>query len=343
MSYNYFYPIQDPTIGKAINTIPPAHWDGKDSVDIAGGTGWNYPVYAAAGGIVVESRWNDTRNDFNRSPNEEPLYSTGNCIAIKITDECELKDKYITYMHLRPNPSQIRTGTQVVKGQCLGRLGNSGHSTGPHLHVQIRNGWWYGDNFVDSKLVVPSSPDLRIKDETTPRGATDYLFRYLKPNIITSGEPASTDDVRLACSIAVLEAGVLGLIGMEEVVAVIFNRVNSIAWKGNSVYEIISAPGQFTVYANNKSFFDSGGYTKAQLDAGIGGHNTQGLYNFASQLFSRSIVTTSATGWAEDYDNRIETAVYFNSLKEYRTGNLYFREVDGFTHWYGDRSSGGST
>ena len=341
MSYNYFYPIQDPTIDRAIKTIPPIHWDGKDSVDIAGGTGWNYPVYAAAGGIVVESRWDDTRNDFNGSPNENYLYSTGNCIAIKITDECGLKNTYITYMHLRPNPNQIRVGTQVAKGQYLGRLGNSGHSTGPHLHVQIRNGSWDGDNFVSSSLVVPSSPNLRIENGTTGRGATDYLFRYLKPNLISGGESFSTDDVRLACSIAVLEAGVLGLIGMEEVVAVIFNRVNSTAWSGNNVYEIISAPNQFTVYTNNKSFFDSGGYTQAQLDAGIGGYNTQGLYSFASQLFSRSISTTSATGWAAGYNNKIQSAVFFNSSKEYRTGNLYSRTVGSFTHWYGDRSSGG--
>ena len=214
-------------------------------------------------------------------------------------------------MHLRPNPNQIRVGTQVAKGQYLGRLGNSGHSTGPHLHVQIRNGSWYGDNFVSSSLVVPSSPNLRIENGTTGRGATDYLFRYLKPNLISGGESGSTDDARLACSIAVFEAGVLGLIGMEEVVAVIFNRVNSTAWSGNNAYEIISAPNQFTVYANNKSFFDSGGYTQAQLDVGIGGYNTQGLYSFASQLFSRLISTTSATGWAAGYNNKIQSAEFF--------------------------------
>ena len=42
-----------------------------------------------------------------------------------------------TYLHLTKNGSDVEEGDQVTQGQLIGRSGNSGRSTGPHLHFAV--------------------------------------------------------------------------------------------------------------------------------------------------------------------------------------------------------------
>jgi hypothetical protein len=44
---------------------------------------------------------------------------------------------YAGYAHLIPGTITVKAGDQVHRGQVLGRLGNSGNSTEPHLHLQV--------------------------------------------------------------------------------------------------------------------------------------------------------------------------------------------------------------
>ena len=44
-----------------------------------------------------------------------------------------------TYMHLDSINSEIKRGAKVTKGQQIGTMGTTGHSTGVHLHFEIRN------------------------------------------------------------------------------------------------------------------------------------------------------------------------------------------------------------
>lgn len=44
---------------------------------------------------------------------------------------------YAFYAHLKPGSVTVKAGEQVAKGQSLGRTGNSGSSTGTHLHFQL--------------------------------------------------------------------------------------------------------------------------------------------------------------------------------------------------------------
>jgi Peptidase family M23 len=46
---------------------------------------------------------------------------------------------YAEYDHIVPNSVVVRVGEHVTTGQKLGLLGNSGNSTGPHLHFQLMN------------------------------------------------------------------------------------------------------------------------------------------------------------------------------------------------------------
>lgn len=59
----------------------------------------------------------------------------GNYLSIKIGE-----DQYIHYAHLIPGSLRFKLGDKVEKGQVIGLLGNSGNSTGPHLHFNFTNG-----------------------------------------------------------------------------------------------------------------------------------------------------------------------------------------------------------
>jgi hypothetical protein len=49
-------------------------------------------------------------------------------------------DVWVTYAHLQPDSIAARVGDRVTVGQLLGRLGNTGNSTAPHLHFQLSDG-----------------------------------------------------------------------------------------------------------------------------------------------------------------------------------------------------------
>ena len=45
---------------------------------------------------------------------------------------------YVTYAHMVPGSVRVHVGERVHRGQVLGRLGNSGNSATPHLHLQVQ-------------------------------------------------------------------------------------------------------------------------------------------------------------------------------------------------------------
>lgn len=85
-------------------------------MDIAGRIG--SPIYAAKSGRVVIANWQR---------------GYGNVIYINHPDGSQTR-----YAHM--NALYVRRGQAVHQGQVLGELGNTGTSSGPHLHFEIRWG-----------------------------------------------------------------------------------------------------------------------------------------------------------------------------------------------------------
>jgi hypothetical protein len=56
----------------------------------------------------------------------------GNLVILDIGD-----GRYVTYAHLIPGSLTVRVGDRVKRGDVLGKLGNSGNSSGPHLHFHV--------------------------------------------------------------------------------------------------------------------------------------------------------------------------------------------------------------
>jgi len=46
----------------------------------------------------------------------------------------------VFYQHLSPG-LEVHRGQKIKEGQLLGHSGNSGHTTGPHLHIASMKGW----------------------------------------------------------------------------------------------------------------------------------------------------------------------------------------------------------
>jgi murein DD-endopeptidase MepM/ murein hydrolase activator NlpD len=64
-----------------------------------------------------------------------PRDYSGNHVSLQISPGV-----WAVYAHLQPGSITVKTGDDVKKGQVIGRLGNSGNSTGPHLHFQLSDG-----------------------------------------------------------------------------------------------------------------------------------------------------------------------------------------------------------
>ncbi|MFG5382261.1 MULTISPECIES: DUF5930 domain-containing protein [unclassified Yoonia] len=84
--------------------------------DFAGPIGT--PIYSTADGVVTHAGW-----------------SSGYGRLIKIRHEFGIETRYA---HL--NSMDVTVGQRVSRGERIGAMGNSGRSTGPHLHYEVRVG-----------------------------------------------------------------------------------------------------------------------------------------------------------------------------------------------------------
>ena len=82
--------------------------------DFAGPVGT--PIYATADGVVKHAGW-----------------ASGYGRLIKIQHEFGIETRYA---HL--NAMDVTVGQRVSRGERIGAMGNSGRSTGPHLHYEVR-------------------------------------------------------------------------------------------------------------------------------------------------------------------------------------------------------------
>ncbi len=96
------------------------------------GTPIGTPVYAAAAGTVVRSSDSCPANGFRGSTCGGGF---GNYVAIQ-----HANGQTTYYAHLSPRSGLPALNSRVTCGQQIGLTGNSGSSSGPHLHFEIRNG-----------------------------------------------------------------------------------------------------------------------------------------------------------------------------------------------------------
>ena len=92
---------------------------------------WDQPILAPAGGTVV-GVVNDLRdNDIGATDADNPA---GNHVVIDFGNS-----EFGFLGHMREGSVTVASGDTVIAGQALGRCGNSGNTSEPHLHFHLQN------------------------------------------------------------------------------------------------------------------------------------------------------------------------------------------------------------
>ncbi|MEK4566892.1 M23 family metallopeptidase [Alkalihalobacillus sp. FSL R5-0424] len=90
-------------------------------------------IVSPADGTVITIQNNMVDNEPGQVDKENVL---GNFIVIEHEHQ-----EYSLIAHLKKESISVKEGDQVKKGQYLGRCGNSGNSTEPHIHFQVMNSY----------------------------------------------------------------------------------------------------------------------------------------------------------------------------------------------------------
>lgn len=139
--------------------------DGKHSgVDLAANRGT--PLYAPWSGTIVYRK--------------ESKGKAGNWLTLKDTSE----QNAVRFLHC--DTLLVRQNEEVKAGQKIATLGNTGHSTGPHLHLELfingkfKTGSFENGNYVDPMVEYQttgdgnsSSPSTETNSLTTPSNTND--------------------------------------------------------------------------------------------------------------------------------------------------------------------------
>ena len=110
---------------------------GLDMGGVPNGT----PIYAGKSGVVVKAS-NDVKVNGTGT-------GCGNMVRIKHDDGYQTE-----YCHMYPNTVCVSIGDQVSQGQKIGEVGNTGRSTGTHLHIGVID---TSGNYIDPTTVFDLS------------------------------------------------------------------------------------------------------------------------------------------------------------------------------------------
>lgn len=93
-------------------------------------------VLAVSDGLIVEARDGMRENDPTQPlPPFDPNTAAGNFVLQDLGE-----GHFALYAHFQNGSVRVRPGERVRRGQVLGRVGNTGNSTEPHLHFHVSNG-----------------------------------------------------------------------------------------------------------------------------------------------------------------------------------------------------------
>lgn len=171
----------------------PMDLNGKDSIRISSDYGWRKPPVSGASsnhrGIDIPMNVGTpllaTEDNGRIVQIKNNAGAAGNYIRVSY-DRDDGKSFVVTYMHLKEIGKNLKEGDKVMAGQQLGLSGNTGASSGPHLHMDVR----FGDTpqgkdvsnmtFIDPKIYMS---ELAIRQNSSVRmeknsNGNDLLAQY---------------------------------------------------------------------------------------------------------------------------------------------------------------------
>ena len=147
---------------------------------------YGQPLIAAAAGKVVTARDEFPDQPPPDNPTPPPLADLpGNHVTLRVAP-----NRYMIYAHMKPGSVRVRVGERVRRGQMLGKLGNSGNSATPHLHLQVQT----TRSFVSDGLPFVFKRFRFLGQVTSPDLSDEILG--LRPNGQLPFAPASDPGTR---------------------------------------------------------------------------------------------------------------------------------------------------
>jgi len=114
------------------------------------------PICAARGGIVIA-----VKDDSNKRGKSIKYKGYGNYITIYHDD-----GSFSDYYHLQKGGSRVMVGDQVDAGQVIALSGNTGWTSGPHLHFQV---YLYNKNMevetIKTKFLIEKEVGIFLKEK----------------------------------------------------------------------------------------------------------------------------------------------------------------------------------
>ena len=119
---------------------------------------WGKPLLAPAAGVVVESV-DGVRDNRPQVQVDNRRAPAGNHVVLDLGN-----GEFALLAHMQRGSVEVRAGQRVRRGELLGRTGNSGNSSEPHLHfhVQDRAGLFAGARGLPVSFVDYSADGRRI-------------------------------------------------------------------------------------------------------------------------------------------------------------------------------------
>lgn len=142
----------------------------------------SYPTYAQPVVAVADARVVSARDGIpDQIPNAPTPVgldtASGNNVILDLGG-----GRFAEFAHLMPGSVRVERGDRVMRGQVLGLAGNSGSSSGPHMHFQV----------MDAPSAVASDGLPYVFDSFVLEGETPPLTDALVESAMT-GEPLPVD------------------------------------------------------------------------------------------------------------------------------------------------------
>ncbi len=147
-------------------------------------------VYAVASGAVVTAINNQPEQPPGRFPSGLTLdQADGNAVIEDLGGGA-----WAVYAHMQPGSVTVHQGDQILRGQVVGLVGNSGNTIAPHLHFQVgstplalaSNGLPYE---IDSYRITGVSPGTKAFDEAEANGTPLDVKPLSPPKAVANALP----------------------------------------------------------------------------------------------------------------------------------------------------------
>ena len=139
-------------------SIPGLGWTNTHDYRAGEGT----PIFAPSDGVITRSMAITSGGSAGNGLYATPYRSYGETIQIRMAD-----GNVMNFGHLMPGGRYVSAGQSVKGGALIGRSGNTGNSSGPHLHMDI-GGNENASGYLASRGIALAKGAANINFDNTP-------------------------------------------------------------------------------------------------------------------------------------------------------------------------------